>query len=205
GVWSSRRISNPEDFFLAGRRFGKFVQIFAAFGQGTSADTAVGVTTTTYVNGASGIWSSLLYLLATPMYWVIAPWLRRLRVLTMGDYFAERYGSRTMAGVYAVIGSVGMMSLIALGFSAMTKTIVAITPKPVAEFSQEDRTRYLRAYERALEREEGAAQSILTLDQLERREALEVLPDGELTEAQRAERTVLLERRPAVQIHYLSE
>ncbi len=42
GVWSSRRIKSQEDFFLAGRRFGKLVQTFAAFGQGTSADTARG-------------------------------------------------------------------------------------------------------------------------------------------------------------------
>ncbi len=39
GVWASRRIRGEEDFFLAGRRFGKLVQTFAAFGQGTSADT----------------------------------------------------------------------------------------------------------------------------------------------------------------------
>ena len=42
GVWASRRIKNEEDFFLAGRGFGKLVQTFAAFGQGTSADNAVG-------------------------------------------------------------------------------------------------------------------------------------------------------------------
>ena len=93
GMWSSRRISNQEDFFLAGRRFGKLIQVFAAFGQGTSSDTAVSVSTTTFTNGASGIWSSLLYLFGTPFYWLIAPWMRRLRLLTMGDFFLERYGS----------------------------------------------------------------------------------------------------------------
>ena len=67
GVWASRRIKNQEDYFLAGRRFGKFIQTFAAFGQGTSADSAVGVTTTTFSNGIAGVWSSLLYLFATPM------------------------------------------------------------------------------------------------------------------------------------------
>ena len=66
GFWSSRRIKNQEDYFLAGRRFGKLVQTFAAFGQATSADNAVGVTTTTFNNGIAGIWSSLLYLFATP-------------------------------------------------------------------------------------------------------------------------------------------
>ena len=131
GLWSARRIRNAEDYFLAGRRFGKFIQTFAAFGQGTSADNAVGVTTTTFSNGIAGVWSSLLYLVATPMYWLVMPWMRRLRVLTLGDFFEERYGSKAIAGVYAVIGSIGMMTIISVGFAAMTKTVVALSPKPL--------------------------------------------------------------------------
>jgi SSS family solute:Na+ symporter len=129
GLRAMRRIRNQEDYFLAGRRFGKFIQTFAAFGQGTSADNAVGVTTTTFVNGIAGVWSSLLYLFATPMYWMVMPWMRRLRLLTLGDFFEERYGSKLMEGVYALIGSLCMMTIISVGFSAMTKTVVALTPK----------------------------------------------------------------------------
>ena len=131
GIWSMRRIKNQEDYFLAGRRFGKFIQTFAAFGQGTSSETCVGVTTTTYSNGASGIWSSLFYLFATPFYWLVMPWMRRLRLLTLGDFFNERYGSKRMAGVYAVIGTIGLMAFISAGFAAMTKTVVGLAPKQV--------------------------------------------------------------------------
>ncbi len=133
GIWSSRRIHNQEDYFLAGRRFGKFIQTFAAFGQGTSADNAVGVTTTTFSNGIAGVWSALLYLFATPLYWMVMPWMRRLRLITLGDFFEERYGSKLMAGLYAVIGSIGMMTIISVGFAAMTKTVVALTPKTVEQ------------------------------------------------------------------------
>ena len=62
GIRAMKNVRSQEDYFLGGRRFGKLVQIFAAFGQGTSADSAVGTTTTTYQNGASGIWSALLFL-----------------------------------------------------------------------------------------------------------------------------------------------
>ena len=31
GLWASGHIKNQEDFFLGGRKFGKFVQTFAAF------------------------------------------------------------------------------------------------------------------------------------------------------------------------------
>lgn len=147
GIWSARRIQNQEDYFLAGRRFGKFIQTFAAFGQGTSADNAVGVTTTTFTNGIAGIWSSLLYLFATPLYWMVMPWMRRLRLLTLGDFFEERYGSKWMAGVYAVIGSIGMMTIISVGFAAMTKTIVALTPKSIDVLTIAERTEYEQAQE----------------------------------------------------------
>lgn len=147
GLWAMRRIRSQEDYFLAGRRFGKFIQTFAAFGQGTSADNAVGVTTTTYSNGIAGVWSSLLYLFATPMYWMVMPWMRRLRLLTLGDFFEERYGSKLMAGVYALIGSFCMMTVISVGFSAMTKTIVALTPKIMEDLSPAERAEYEKAQE----------------------------------------------------------
>jgi SSS family solute:Na+ symporter len=145
GVWSSRRIKDQTDYFLAGRKFGKFIQTFAAFGQGTSADNAVGVTTTTYSNGIAGVWSSLLYLFATPMYWMVIPWMRRLRLISLGDFFEERYGSKRMAGLYAVIGVIGMMTIISVGFAAMTKTVVALTPKAAAELSVVERAEQAQA------------------------------------------------------------
>ncbi len=147
GIWSMRRIKNQEDYFLAGRRFGKFIQTFASFGQSTSVDTCVGVTTTTFKNGAGGIWSSLIYLPATPIYWMVMPWMRRLRLMTLGDFFEERYGSKTMAGVYSIIGTIGMMAILSVGFSAMTKTIVALTPKPAEAWSVAEQAEYQQAQE----------------------------------------------------------
>lgn len=145
GIRAMRRITNQEDYFLAGRRFGKFIQTFASFGQGTSADNAVGVTTTTFSNGIAGVWSSLLYLFATPLYWMVMPWMRRLRLLTLGDFFEERYGSRLMAGVYALIGSFCMMTIISVGFSAMTKTIVALAPKSAEELTVQEREEHAQS------------------------------------------------------------
>ncbi len=184
GIWSSRRIKNQEDFFLAGRGFGKLVQTFAAFGQATNADNAVGVTTTTFSNGASGIWSSLLYLFNTPIYWLISPWTRRLRLLTTGDFFLQRYRSQSMAATYAVIGTVCMMSFIALGFNAMTKTVVAIMPKAAAEFTESDQSAYARAYDvhvHKLGSQKGMT-TILTYDELLEEEKLEAIPESSLSQ-----------------------
>lgn len=171
GLWSMRRIRNQEDYFLAGRRFGKFIQTFAAFGQGTSTDTCVGVTTTTFKNGAGGIWSALIYLPATPIYWMVMPWMRRLRLLTLGDFFEERYGSKRMAGVYAVIGTIGMMAILAVGFSAMTKTIMAMTPKSYESLSVEQKAEYALAEE--LDQLKGA--DYQTLDEAQKARLDELL------------------------------
>ena len=86
GLRSSRHVKSQKDYFLGGRRFGKLVQTFTSFGTGTKVESVVGVAATTFSNGAAGIWSSLIYLFVTPIYWLIIPWMRRLRVLSMADY-----------------------------------------------------------------------------------------------------------------------
>ncbi len=183
GVWAARRIKNQTDYFLAGRKFGKFIQTFAAFGQGTSADNAVGVTTTTFSNGIAGVWSSLLYLFATPMYWMVMPWMRRLRLISLGDFFEERYGSKRMAGLYAIIGVFGMMTIISVGFAAMTKTVVALTPKTEQQLNTEEKAEYAEAL---------------------RWEALESREVHSLTESERAELDQLRLEKPRRMFFHLN-
>jgi len=130
GIRSSLKIKKEEDYFLGGRKFGKLFSTFASFGQATSADGPAGVATTTFKNGASGIWSSLLMLFATPLFWITAPWLRRLRITTMGDFYEQRYVSRKMAATYALVGTIGMMGLLSVGYKAVTTTAMAMTGKP---------------------------------------------------------------------------
>ena len=147
GIWASKRIKNQEDYLLGGRKFGKLIQTFASFGQATSADGPVGVATTTFRNGAAGIWSSLLMVFATPLFWITSPWMRRMRILTMADFYDERYGSKKMAATYALVATVGMMGLLSVGYTAMNKTVLAITPKPVSELNVEEQAEYKLAQE----------------------------------------------------------
>ncbi len=147
GIWASRRIKNQEDYLLGGRKFGKLIQTFASFGQATSADGPVGVATTTFKNGAAGIWSSLLMVFSTPLFWITSPWHRRMRVMTMGDFYEERYASKKMAATYALIGAIGMMGLVSVGYTAMNKTIMAITPKIEQDFTVEEKAEYNLAME----------------------------------------------------------
>jgi SSS family solute:Na+ symporter len=147
GLWASRRIKNQEDYFLGGRNFGKFVQTFAAFGQGTSAENAVGMTVLVHRNGLAGVFQQLINVVTLPVFWVTSVWYRRMRMLTLGDFFEERYRSKAMAAFYALLSAVFFMVVIALGFKAMSRTIIGMTPLPAAELNAEQLAETERAHQ----------------------------------------------------------
>jgi len=150
GWLSMRLIKDQEDYFMGGRSFGKLLQVFAMFGSGTSTEEPVGVARNTFVGGLSGIWTSLNYLFVTPFYWFIGVWYRRFRMLTLGDFFAERYQSNSLAAVYALFSILFFVTWLSVSFSAASKTIVALTPKPAGELSaaeNRERRLYLRLQE----------------------------------------------------------
>lgn len=145
GLKAMVRVRNQEDFFLGGRRFGKVFQIFSAFGQATSSESAVGTVTTTYRDGAGGTWSHLILLWATPIYWFAAPWYRRMRVITLGEFFHERYQSRLMAVFYSLLASFMMVTSIGLGLKAASVTLMGITLKRDSALSAAERAEYDKA------------------------------------------------------------
>jgi hypothetical protein len=53
-----KRIKGQEDFFLGGRSFGKFIQPFSMFGQATSAESAVIMSSTVAQKGLAGVFYS---------------------------------------------------------------------------------------------------------------------------------------------------
>jgi Na+/proline symporter len=87
--------------------------LFYSFGTGTSSDSAVIVASATFKQGLSGIWYQWLWLPATPFYWGIAALMRRFRAITTADVLTLRF-DRSVAGLFAVIGVVGMSVKIGL-------------------------------------------------------------------------------------------
>ncbi len=104
GVWFMRQNTAQEDYFMGGRSFGKLIQTFAAFGAGTGSSDPVNTGRTTFTSGMSGMWSVMYWLFVTPFYWITGVWYRRMRHLTLGDWFVERYESRRLGAAYAVFG-----------------------------------------------------------------------------------------------------
>ncbi len=103
GIWTSKKIKSTGDFFMANRRFGKVMMIAQAFGAGTHTDQPVTVTGAAYTTGLAGIWYQWMWIFSTPFYWIIAPIYRRLRYITMADFFKERYGN-SLAILYTFMG-----------------------------------------------------------------------------------------------------
>ena len=121
GVLCSLRIKKQEDFFMGGRGFGKLLQTFAAFGAGTGAQDPINVGRTTWTSGLSGVWSALMWLFVTPFYWIFGVWYRRMRHLTLGDWFVERYESRAMGVAYTVFAFSFYVFYLSTMFSAISK------------------------------------------------------------------------------------
>ncbi len=137
GIWTMRGIRGTEDFFLGGRRFGRMFSIFLQFGAGTSSDMPVSVARESFRNGMSGIWAVLLWLFITPFYWIIGPWYRRLRLMTIGDFFTERFNSKPMGAAYATFSVFYFMYYIAIGLTAVGKTVEVLTPRPESSYTAE--------------------------------------------------------------------
>ncbi|MEE2936319.1 MAG: sodium:solute symporter family protein [Planctomycetota bacterium] len=126
GLWAMRHVSDQEDYFMGGRGFGKLLQTFAAFGAGTGAHEPVQVGRTAWTSGLSGVWSALMWLFVTPVYWITAVWYRRMRHLTLGDWFVERYESRSMGVAYTLFAIVFYMFYLSTMFSAIAKFAVPL-------------------------------------------------------------------------------
>ena len=130
GRRSQRRTKDIGDFYIAGRRLGRFYQFFLNFGHATNADQAVAVAREVYRQGIGGMWIQYLVLFLTPFYWFTSAFYRRTRQVTLGDFYAERFRSRFLGASFAVFTLVMAVISGGVGFMVAGKTVEALTPKP---------------------------------------------------------------------------
>jgi len=126
GIWAMRQVKAQEDYFMGGRKFGKLFQTFAAFGAGTGSADPVNTARGTFANGMSGMWGVMYWLFVTPIYWITGVWYRRMRCLTLGDWFTERYESKSIGVAYALFGCFYYMVYGAMLFTAIGKVAVPL-------------------------------------------------------------------------------
>ncbi len=129
GKWTERRTRDTGDFYIAGRRLGKFYQFFLNFGHSTNADQAVAVAREVYRQGIGGMWIQYLVLFLTPFYWFTSAFFRRVRLVTVGDFYTERFRSKFLGAAFAVFTLVMAIIGGGVGFMVAGKTVEALTPK----------------------------------------------------------------------------
>ena len=132
GWWSKREVKNQEGYLLGNRQFGWPMMVMHAFGAGTHPGNVAGVMSQGVVSGASGIWVSWMWLFGTPFYWIIAPIIRRMRCLTMADFFRERFG-RSASVLYIIVAAVGMIVFLAGVMLATTRTVQGVMGKALVQ------------------------------------------------------------------------
>jgi Na+/proline symporter len=134
GWWSKQGIASQEGYLLGNRQFGWPMMVMHAFGAGTQPGDAVGVMSESVISGASGIWVSWMWLFGTPFYWLIAPLVRRMRCLTLADFFEQRFGKS--AGIlYIIVAATGMIIFLAGVLLATTRTVQGMMGKAAAQDS----------------------------------------------------------------------
>ncbi len=142
-IWIGKRLrdrmDNTEEYFLAGRKMGKMYQFFLNFGASTDASQAAAVSREIYRQGIAGMWIQYIVLFLTPFYWFTTMLFRRSRLMTIGDFFTERFESRSLGAAFAVFTIVTSLIGSAVGYMVAAKTFIALTPKPENKYTVEER------------------------------------------------------------------
>ncbi|MHC4628549.1 MAG: sodium:solute symporter family protein [Planctomycetota bacterium] len=131
GLWAMKKVRSTASFFIGDRKFGKVMMAFFMFGSGTHSDQAVSVASKTYSSGASGIWYQWLWLFVTPFFWLIAPFFRRMRAVTTGDYFEVRYG-RGVSGLYAAMGILPLTVALGVMLRGSGELVAAVSNEAIS-------------------------------------------------------------------------
>jgi Na+/proline symporter len=125
GVHAMRQVKSMDDYYMGSRRFGRVLMILYAFGAGTHADSAVGVTSASYRLGMAGIWYQWILIINTPLYWLLSPVFRRARCTTTAEFYEMRYGPSLglLYGFMGIVINIGYLSVALLGSAKLIESL----------------------------------------------------------------------------------
>jgi Na+/pantothenate symporter len=109
----------------------KFFQFFLNMGILSDANSAVRTASFTFQKGLGGVWLMLIGVFTGPYYWFMAGWFRRVRLVTMAELFEERFRSKLLPPLYALMGIWLSVLIMGVGYKASLRTFQAMTIKPV--------------------------------------------------------------------------
>ena len=116
--WSSKRVSNTEDYFLAGRHIGWFVVGASLFASNIGSEHIVGLAGNGAISGMAMAHWELHAWIMIMLAWVFVPFYYKAGVFTMPEFLERRYSSR-------VRWMLTIVSLIAYVFTKVSVTVYA--------------------------------------------------------------------------------
>jgi SSS family solute:Na+ symporter len=176
GKYLASRNRTEEEFFLGGRKMGKWLQFFLNFGNMADPTSAPATAASVYKEGIGGIWLLLITLFLTPYYWFMNVWFRRVRLTTMADLFYDRFGSKFLGSFYALIAIAQAILVIGFGNIIALKTLQPIMVKPAAAYTAADH-RMLEEYREYSELHQRRDQAPLPAPLAKRYDVLKGLRD----------------------------
>ncbi len=125
GIYSSKKVSNNEDFMVAGRNLGPVLMAGTLAATEIGGGSSLGVVAKSYGQwGLGASWYIITMGIAFVILSFIAPKLRTAEVKTVPEYFRRRYGK--LAGlITAIIMIMPLIGLTAVQFIA-SATIVSV-------------------------------------------------------------------------------
>jgi len=121
GIWTYTRAKTVEEFFVAGRRLKTWLATATIAATWIGGGITIGVAAKAYAGKGISLWATTLGLGSTLILVGLfyAKPLRKMRLLTLADFFSERFG-----GKKGLSGTVGFILALAYIF-AITAQIVA--------------------------------------------------------------------------------
>ncbi len=172
GKRSTKKVRDQEDFFLAGRKVGKIFQYFMSMATIVDASNAVNTASFAFSRGIGGVWLMLAPIFSGPYYWFMGAWFRRVRLITMAELFEDRFKSKSLAFIYAIVGIWLTIILTGMSYKISLRTFQGMTVKPVEKYTPaEKQQKELWDEYRQLDKEYRAKQ--LPPDKLERYDTLD--------------------------------
>lgn len=135
GYYSSRKVKSAEDYMVAGRRLKFPVLLGTMIGTVIGAAATMGKAGKSYEMGMAILITSVAYACGLLMFSLIAPYIRRVNILTIPDALNLRYG-KAMRVVTAIILSLGVIALFGVQLIAAGHSIVAAIGSLGVSFSE---------------------------------------------------------------------
>ena len=134
GIWCAKKNNSVDDFYLGGRKLGRFVTAMSAEASDMSSWLLMGLPGVAYLSGlAEASWTAIGLAVGTYLNWLIVArrirrYSHRLGAITVPQFFSKRWKDERnlLSAIAAVVIIVFFIPYLASGFSACGKLFASL-------------------------------------------------------------------------------